>query len=67
MKKDVKKNDLIKFNYIFDPKEKYYGLVCEVISDYNFEVMLNILKENTVEMTPISIIYIEENHRNERR
>lgn len=65
MKKNIKKNDLIKFNYIFNPEEKFYGLVCEVASDYSFETMLNILKEEDVEKTPISIINIEEKYSNE--
>ena len=65
MKQIVKKNDLIKFNYIFNPSEKYYGLVCEVVSDYNFETMLSILKEKDIERTPVSIIDIEEKYSNE--
>ena len=65
MKINIKKNDLIKFNYIFNPAEKFYGLVCEVASDYSFETMLNILKEEDVEKTPISIINIEEKYSNE--
>ena len=47
MKQNVKKNDLIKFNYIFSPKEKYYGLICEVKSCYSFKTLVNVLIDNS--------------------
>ena len=62
MKQNVKKNDLIKFNYIFSPKEKYYGLICEVKSCYSFKTLVNVLIDKKVQTIPINIIKVIEEY-----
>lgn len=52
------KGCLIEFSYIFKPTEKHYGLICDIISDYNFEKILYVLRGKSLETIPISIVYI---------
>ena len=54
--------DLIKFSYIFNPEQVYFGLVCEVKKCYNFKNMIKILEDNNCKKTPLSMINIIEKY-----
>jgi len=54
--------DLIKFSYIFDPENFYFGLVCEVKKCYNFKNMIKILEDKNCKNTPLTMINIIEKY-----
>ena len=53
---DLKKNDLISYNYLFSNEEEKYGLVLRVNEDLNFGFVVEILNEDGKLQLPAGII-----------
>lgn len=62
--KDLKINtcDLVKFSYIFNPDQFFFGLVCEVKNCYNFKKMIKLLDPDKCKNTPLTLINIIEKY-----
>jgi len=53
---DLKKNDLISYNYLFSNEKEKYGLVLRVNEDLNFGFVVEILNEDGKLQLPAGII-----------
>ena len=58
-KKTAQVGDIIRWHYIYDPKEIYISIITNVLSDYSFEYMIEVLTYKNIEVLPYSIIVHE--------
>ena len=53
---DLKKGDLIEFNYLYSNLENRIGIVIDIEADFNFAYMVTVLSSSLLEKIPFSII-----------
>ena len=53
---DLKKGDLIEFNYLYSNLENRIGIVIDIETDFNFAYMVTVLSSSLLENIPYSII-----------
>ena len=53
---DLKKGDLIKYNFLYSNEEEKIGVVYDIKKDYSFSAMIHIINDKIIDVIPYSIM-----------
>ena len=53
---DLKKGDLIKYNFLYSNEEEKIGVVYDIKKDYNFSAMIHVINDKIIDIIPYSIM-----------
>ena len=53
---DLKKGDLIKYNFLYSNEKEKIGVVYDIKEDLNFAAMIHIISDKIIDVIPYSIM-----------
>lgn len=53
---DLKKGDLIRYNFLYSNEKEKIGIVYDIKKDLNFAAMIHIISNKTTDVIPYSIM-----------
>lgn len=54
--KDLKKGDLIRYNFLYSNEKEKIGIVYKIKEDLNFSAMIHVIGDKTTDIIPYSIM-----------
>ena len=54
--RDLKKGDLIRYNFLYSNEKEKIGIVYDIKEDLNFAAMIHIIDNKTTDVIPYSIM-----------
>ena len=54
--KDLKKGDLIRYNFLYSNDKEKIGIVYDIKEDLNFAAMIHIIGDKTTDIVPYNIM-----------
>lgn len=53
---EIKKGDLIKYNFLFSNEKEKIGIVWKIEEDLNFAALIHVIANNKIDQIPFSIM-----------